>query len=113
MIPNRDWENWKHVCTVEEQENTAAKYRPVSAPRPGHADLAGCLKYNFHEARYILERSSARESTARVAAGALAIPWAASSKWSRTMYQWAWELTRIGMSAWMVCSRRPSCRCRR
>jgi chorismate synthase len=57
---------------VEERENTAEKYRGLNPPRPGHADLAGSLKYNLHEARYILERSSARESTARVAAGALA-----------------------------------------
>ncbi len=72
LIQNRDWENWKESLPVEERENTAEKYRPLNPPRPGHADLAGCLKYNFHEARYILERSSARESTARVAAGALA-----------------------------------------
>ncbi|MBI2815819.1 MAG: chorismate synthase [Acidobacteria bacterium] len=72
MINNRDWENWKNVLPVEEHEDTGQKYRPVNAPRPGHADLAGCLKYNFHEARYVLERASARESTARVAAGALA-----------------------------------------
>jgi len=72
MIANRDWENWKEALPVEEQSNTAQKYRPLNPPRPGHADLAGCLKYNFHEARYVLERASARESTARVAAGALA-----------------------------------------
>ena len=72
LIQNRDWENWKESLPVEERDNTSEKYRPLNPPRPGHADLAGCLKYNFHEARYILERSSARESTARVAAGALA-----------------------------------------
>jgi chorismate synthase len=72
LIQNRDWENWQESLPVEERENTAEKYRPLNPPRPGHADLAGCLKYNFHEARYILERSSARESAARVAAGALA-----------------------------------------
>ena len=49
-----------------------AKQRPVTQPRPGHADLAGAIKYNFHDARYILERASARETTARVAVGALA-----------------------------------------
>src|SRR5581483_7197834 len=48
------------------------KRRPVTRPRPGHADLAGALKYNFHDARYILERASARETTARVAVGAIA-----------------------------------------
>ena len=72
MIANRDWENWKEALPVEERENTPEKYRSLNPPRPGHADLAGCLKYNFHEARYVLERASARESAARVAAGALA-----------------------------------------
>ena len=48
------------------------KRKPVTRPRPGHADLAGALKYNFPDARYILERASARETTARVAAGAIA-----------------------------------------
>ena len=46
--------------------------RPLTAPRPGHADLAGAQKFNFHDARYVLERASARETAARVAAGALA-----------------------------------------
>ena len=49
-----------------------AKHKRVASPRPGHADLAGALKYNFSEARYVLERASARESAARVAAGAIA-----------------------------------------
>src|SRR2546427_7216653 len=57
---------------VEDRPETRAKYRPLSPPRPGHADLAGCLKFNFREARYVLERASARETAARVAAGALA-----------------------------------------
>src|SRR3990172_4042242 len=72
VIANKDWENWEEAFPVEEQVNTEEKYRALKSPRPGHADLAGCLKYNFHEARYILERASARESAARVAAGALA-----------------------------------------
>jgi chorismate synthase len=72
LILNRDWENWTESLPVEEREDTAEKYRGLNPPRPGHADLAGSLKYNLHEARYILERSSARESTSRVAAGALA-----------------------------------------
>ena len=49
----------------------AAKKKPVTRPRPGHADLAGAIKYNFPDARYILERASARETTARVAVGAI------------------------------------------
>ncbi|OFW01945.1 MAG: chorismate synthase [Acidobacteria bacterium RIFCSPLOWO2_12_FULL_59_11] len=72
LIANRDWENWKESLPVEEQENTAQKYKSLTSPRPGHADLAGCLKYNLHEARLVLERASARESAARVAAGAMA-----------------------------------------
>ena len=72
LIENRDWANWKEAMAVEDDPVTRAKYRPLSPPRPGHADLAGCLKYNFPEARYVLERASARETAARVAAGALA-----------------------------------------
>ena len=49
-----------------------AKHKAVASPRPGHADLAGSLKYDFPDARYVLERASARESAARVAAGAMA-----------------------------------------
>jgi chorismate synthase len=72
LIENRDWENWKEALAVEDHPASRAKYKPLSPPRPGHADLAGCLKYNFRDARYILERASARETAARVAAGALA-----------------------------------------
>lgn len=72
LIQNRDWKNWEVAMAVEGSPETRDQYRPVSSPRPGHADLAGCLKYNFHEARYVLERASARETAARVAAGALA-----------------------------------------
>src|SRR5919107_832095 len=57
---------------VEDIEGGEDKKKPVTRPRPGHADLAGAIKYNFHDARYILERASARETTARVAVGALA-----------------------------------------
>jgi chorismate synthase len=72
LIENRDWANWKEGLAVEDTPGTRAKYKPLSPPRPGHADLAGCLKYNLPEARYVLERASARETAARVAAGALA-----------------------------------------
>src|SRR5512146_2848636 len=70
MIRNNDWENWKESLPVEAGD--PEKHKRVASPRPGHADLAGALKYNFPEARYVLERASARESTARVAAGGLA-----------------------------------------
>jgi chorismate synthase len=70
LIENRDWQNWNESLPVGEGE--PSKHKPVKSPRPGHADLAGALKYNLPEARYILERASARETTARVAAGAVA-----------------------------------------
>ncbi len=70
QILNRDWKNWQEKLPVEAGD--PAKHRAVASPRPGHADLAGALKYNFPDARYVLERASARESTARVAAGAFA-----------------------------------------
>ncbi len=69
QIANRDWQNWQEALPVEAGDQ--AKHKPVQSPRPGHADLAGALKYNFKEARYVLERASARESAARVAAGAV------------------------------------------
>ena len=72
IIQNHDWKNWTDVLPVEDSEEAGGRNKPVSRPRPGHADLAGCLKYDFAEARYILERASARETTARVAVGALA-----------------------------------------
>jgi chorismate synthase len=70
LIANRDWKNWEEVLPVDEGD--PSKHKAVKSPRPGHADLAGALKYNLPEARYVLERASARESTARVAAGAVA-----------------------------------------
>jgi chorismate synthase len=57
---------------VEDADGAEEKSRPVTRPRPGHADLAGAIKYDFHDARYVLERASARETAARVAAGAMA-----------------------------------------
>ena len=69
-IVNRDWKNWEEKLPVETGD--PAKHQPVASPRPGHADLAGALKYDFPDARYVLERASARESTARVAGGAFA-----------------------------------------
>jgi chorismate synthase len=70
QLENRDWKNWQESLPVGEGD--LAKHKQVKSPRPGHADLAGALKYNFPEARYILERASARESAARVAIGAIA-----------------------------------------
>src|SRR6267378_1605417 len=70
LLENKDWKNWQESLPVAEGD--PAKHKAVKSPRPGHADLAGALKYNFSEARYVLERASARESAARVAIGALA-----------------------------------------
>ncbi len=72
LIENRDWPNWTQAMAVEDRPESRAKYKPLSPPRPGHADLAGCLKYNFRDARYVLERASARETAARVGVGSLA-----------------------------------------
>jgi chorismate synthase len=71
-IENRDWSNWEKILPVEASDAPEASSRKLTAPRPGHADLAGSQKFNFHNARYVLERASARETAARVAAGALA-----------------------------------------
>jgi chorismate synthase len=72
LIRNKDWQNWTEALPVEDIDGGEDKKKPVTRPRPGHADLAGALKYNFHDARYILERASARETAARVAVGAVA-----------------------------------------
>ena len=72
LLENKDWKNWTEALPVEDIDGGEEKKKPVTRPRPGHADLAGCIKYDFHDARYILERASARETTARVALGALA-----------------------------------------
>jgi chorismate synthase len=69
IIENKDWKNWTDVLPIEGE---GGERKAVTRPRPGHADLAGAIKYDFQDARYILERASARETTARVAVGALA-----------------------------------------
>jgi chorismate synthase len=71
-IENKDWKNWSDVMAAEPREMAAEKSRRVKRPRPGHADLAGGLKFGARDLRDILERASARETAARVACGALA-----------------------------------------
>ncbi len=71
LVRNRDWENWEDVMAAEGTPGDLRRRR-VTRPRPGHADLVGVLKYERLDARDILERASARETVARVAAGALA-----------------------------------------
>jgi chorismate synthase len=75
LIPNKDWENWQRTMHVESAmpaEATGADRPAVTRPRPGHADLAGFVKYGHDDMRNVLERASARETAARVAAGAIA-----------------------------------------
>lgn len=75
QIRNRDWANWQHTMSAEAappDEAGGARRGPVTRPRPGHADLAGGLKYGRDDLRDVLERASARETAARVAAGAAA-----------------------------------------
>jgi chorismate synthase len=84
LVANRDWENWTKVMQVEDLSDADAaelaaaagdgnkRATPVTRVRPGHADLAGALKYGFNDVRNVLERASARETAARVAAGSVA-----------------------------------------
>lgn len=69
FIPNKEWEGWRKVMAVED---IPEKTEPITKPRPGHADLAGVLKYRLEDIRPVMERASARETASRVAAGAVA-----------------------------------------
>jgi chorismate synthase len=72
LIPNRDWHNWNEIMAAFEAVPEAVQARSVSRPRPGHADLAGALKYRHPDIRNVLERASARETAARTALGCIA-----------------------------------------
>jgi chorismate synthase len=75
LVRNKDWANWQHTMSVQPEpasDATGARRAPVTRPRPGHADLAGAIKYGHHDLRDVLERASARETAARVAAGSVA-----------------------------------------
>jgi chorismate synthase len=75
MIPNKDWENWQRTMYSQAEmpeEASGSDRAPVTRPRPGHADLAGFVKYGHEDMRNVLERASARETAARVAVGAIA-----------------------------------------
>lgn len=72
VVENKDWKNWQSVMSVEGVTEREKKKRRVAKPRPGHADLVGGIKYGFDDLRNVLERSSARETTMRVAIGAIA-----------------------------------------
>lgn len=68
MIKNKDWENWTEIMAIEGEPT---EKKQILEPRPGHADLVGGIKYGFYDLRNVLERASARETTTRVAVGAL------------------------------------------
>ncbi|ANY71825.1 MULTISPECIES: chorismate synthase [Paenibacillus] len=72
VVENKDWTHWRNIMNVEPIEGNDEAKRRVHRPRPGHADLNGGLKYNLKDLRNVLERSSARETTVRVAVGAIA-----------------------------------------
>lgn len=72
VVENKDWKNWTTVMSIEPVEEKNEKLRRVARPRPGHADLVGGMKYHHNDLRNVLERSSARETTMRVAIGAVA-----------------------------------------
>ena len=73
LIENKDWQNWTEIMSADAKPKTQnSKLKTVTRPRPGHADLTGALKYNHHDIRNVLERSSARETAVRVAIGAIA-----------------------------------------
>src|SRR3984893_8358457 len=77
QIPNKDWDNWQRTMYVEAEQPVGASGRDrpaVTRPRPGHADLAGVVKYGHDDIRNVLERASARETASRVAVGAIARP---------------------------------------
>ena len=71
LIQNRDWKNWQEIMDPAPREGDPERKRVVTRPRPGHVDLSGMLKYDRDDARDVLERASARETTARVAGGAI------------------------------------------
>ncbi|MBF8251336.1 MAG: aroC, partial [Deltaproteobacteria bacterium] len=106
FIENRDWENWQEVMSSEpETQNSKLKTQnlPVTRPRPGHADLTGVIKYNQRDIRNILERSSARETAARVAVGAVAKR--LLEEFGIRIYSW---VTEIGGQQWSEASGRSS-----
>ncbi|MGQ8872880.1 chorismate synthase [Paenibacillus sp. TSA_86.1] len=72
VVQNNDWKHWQNIMNIEPVEGSDEEKRRVHRPRPGHADLNGGLKYNLKDLRNVLERSSARETTVRVACGAIA-----------------------------------------
>ncbi len=96
QVSNRDWENWSEAMDAE-AASKGPRAKPVTRPRPGHADLSGALKYATTDLRNILERSSARETAARVAAGAVAKR--LLEEFGIKVYSWVVEVGGIKWSA--------------
>ncbi len=99
FIENKDWENWQQVMTPSPQPSPARgegeeRLTAVTRPRPGHADLSGAIKYNQRDIRNILERSSARETAARVAVGAVAKR--LLEEFGIKVYSWVTEIGNVG-----------------
>ena len=97
-LANNDWKNWEEILPVEAGD--AAKHKAVASPRPGHADLAGALKFDFPDARYVLERASARE---KVRQGWRAGRWRRCC-WGSWVSRWraircGWEAEELGRDA--------------
>jgi len=93
LIENRDWKNWSEIMSpepVDIAEGDQKKAQPVTRPRPGHADISGAIKYNHSDIRNVLERSSARETAARVAAGGFAK--ALLKEFGIEVYSWVTEI---------------------
>ena len=97
FIENKDWTNWQDIMSsmpiYKDLESLTAREKPVTRPRPGHADLSGALKYNQRDVRNILERSSARETAIRVAVGALAKKFL--SEFNICVYSWVTQIGKI------------------
>lgn len=109
FIENKDWKNWQQVMSSEivvfhELPIPDARNVPVTRPRPGHADLSGAIKYNQQDIRNILERSSARETAARVAAGAVAKR--LLEEFGIRVYSWVTEIGSVS-GHWPVVSGQP------
>lgn len=105
IIKNLDWENWKDVMTPGLPAGAVEK-RAVTRPRPGHADLTGGLKYDTHDLRNILERSSARETAARVAAGAIAKR--LLEEFGIKVFSWVTQIGGVGLDPTDTISKDPA-----
>jgi len=105
IVRNLDWENWKDVMSPGLPAQVGEK-RTVTRPRPGHADLTGGLKYDTHDLRIILERSSARETAARVAVGAIAKR--LLEEFGIKVFSWVTQVGGVGLDPADIISKDPA-----